>query len=198
MKKSFLKILALLCILAQGMMLTACKNKQDVPRQPKSIVILYETHKQIATCPFELTINGADGKRLVRNGETNMADIITDAFREKAQAQIGLCNGGGIRASIPAGIITYGDVINVQPFNNQMVRVEATGSTIIAILDSCTASLPDECGSFPQVACVTPCINDRTPLPMSMSMMTPPAHGCLSTRKAHTPSAQRTTVRKTV
>lgn len=120
------------------------------------------THKQIATCPFELTINGADGKRLVRNGETNMADIITDAFREKAQAQIGLCNGGAIRTSIAAGIITYGDVINVQPFNNQMVRVEATGSTIIAMLDSCTASLPDECGSFPQVAGLRYTVHQRS------------------------------------
>lgn len=110
------------------------------------------THKQLATCPFELTINGTDGKRLVRNGETNMADIITDAFREAAQAQIGLCNGGGIRANIPAGVITYGDAINVQPFNNQMVKAEATGSTIVAMLESCTASLPDENGSFPQVS----------------------------------------------
>ena len=120
------------------------------------------THKQLATCPFELTINGPDGKRLVRNGETNMADIITDAFREIAQAQIGLCNGGGIRASIPAGIITYGDVINVQPFNNQMVRVEASGSTIIAMLESCTASLPDESGSFPQVAGLRYTVHQRS------------------------------------
>jgi len=120
------------------------------------------THKQLATCPFELTINGSDGKRLVRNGETNMADIITDAFREIAHAQIGLCNGGGIRASIPAGIITYGDVINVQPFNNQMVRVEASGSTIIAMLESCTASLPDECGAFPQVAGLRYTVHQRS------------------------------------
>lgn len=120
------------------------------------------THKQLATCPFELTINGSDGKRLVRNGETNMADIITDAFREIAQAQIGLCNGGGIRASIPAGIITYGDVINVLPFNNQMVRVEASGSTIIAMLESCTASLPDESGVFPQVAGLRYTVHQRS------------------------------------
>lgn len=110
------------------------------------------THRQLATCAFDLTINGADGKRLVRNGETNMADIVADAFRVKVQAQIGLCNGGGIRASIPAGIITYGDAINVQPFNNQMVKAEATGSIILTMLESCTASLPEEFGSFPQVS----------------------------------------------
>ena len=110
------------------------------------------THQQLATCAFDLTINGADGKRLVRKGETNMGDIIADAFRTIAQAQIGLCNGGGIRSNIPAGIITYGDAINVQPFNNQMVRVEAAGSNIIALLKSCTAYLPEEYGSFPQVS----------------------------------------------
>jgi 2',3'-cyclic-nucleotide 2'-phosphodiesterase (5'-nucleotidase family) len=110
------------------------------------------THRQLATCAFDLTINGPDGKRLVRKGETNMADIVTDAFREVTQAQIGLCNGGGIRASIPAGIITYGDAINVQPFNNQMVIAQASGSTIVAMLESCTASLPEEIGAFPQVS----------------------------------------------
>ena len=110
------------------------------------------THRQLATCAFDLTINGTDGKRLVRKGETNMADIVTDAFRELTQTQIGLCNGGGIRANIPAGIITYGDAINVQPFNNQMVLAEASGSTIVAMLESCTASLPEETGTFPQVS----------------------------------------------
>lgn len=110
------------------------------------------THKQLATCAFELTINGPDGKRLVRNGETNMANIITDAFREVTKTQIGLCNGGGIRASIPPGVITYGDAINVQPFNNQMAIAQATGSTILTMLESCTASLPEEIGTFPQVS----------------------------------------------
>ena len=53
-------------------------------------------------------------------------------------------------------------MINVQPFNNQMVRVEASGSTIIAMLESCTASLPDECGVFPQVAGLRYTVHQRS------------------------------------
>ena len=41
MKKTFLGIVALICSLVSGGMLTSC-NKNEVPQQPKSIVILYE------------------------------------------------------------------------------------------------------------------------------------------------------------
>ena len=41
MKKTFLGIVALICSLVSGGMLTSC-NKNEIPQQPKSIVILYE------------------------------------------------------------------------------------------------------------------------------------------------------------
>jgi 2',3'-cyclic-nucleotide 2'-phosphodiesterase (5'-nucleotidase family) len=108
--------------------------------------------RQIAATEFALTINDADGNRLVRRGVTNLADLVTDAFRHAMQAEIGLSNGGGIRANILAGDISYGDLINVMPFDNHMAKIAATGAQIVAMLERCTAALPEEDGQFPQVS----------------------------------------------
>ena len=35
-------------------------------------------------------------------------------------ADVAMVNGGGVRAAIPAGEITYGDIINVHPFGNEV------------------------------------------------------------------------------
>lgn len=120
------------------------------------------TSRQIATCDFDLTINDANGHRLVRCGETNMADLVCDAYRHIMQADIGLSNGGGIRSGISAGNITYGDIVNVQPFDNHMVKIEATGAQIIDMLTACTAGLPDEEGQFPQVSGLRYTIHQRS------------------------------------
>ncbi len=110
------------------------------------------TSRQVATSDFDLTINDANGNRLIRCGETNLGDLVTDAFRQALQADIGLCNGGGIRSGIKAGNITYSDVINVLPYNSSMVKIEATGAQITTMLKYCTALLPEENGHFPQVS----------------------------------------------
>lgn len=110
------------------------------------------TSRQRAYSDFELTVNDADGNRLVRRGETNLGDLVTDAFRSLMQAEIGLCNGRGLRNSIKAGNINYGDVVNALPFDNCIVKIETKGEDILAMLTQCTARLPAEIGQFPHVS----------------------------------------------
>ena len=78
------------------------------------------SNRQVATSDYELTINGPNG-RLIRSGETNLGDLIADAFRITMNADIGLINGGGVRSGIPAGVITYGDIVNVLPHDNNVL-----------------------------------------------------------------------------
>lgn len=68
---------------------------------------------------MELTINGADGKRAVRNAETNLGDLCADAYRILLGADIAFVNGGGVRDNIKVGDITYGDIIKVHPFGQR-------------------------------------------------------------------------------
>ena len=110
------------------------------------------TSARIGETDYELTINGTDGNRLVRSGETNLGDLVADAFRLTMEADIGLVNGGGIRNSIPAGVITYFHAIDVQPFDNHLCKIKATGAQILEMLENCTRITPGEDGQFPQVS----------------------------------------------
>ena len=111
-----------------------------------------ETSRQLCKADFELTINDVNGQRLVRKGETNLGDLVTDAYRYATQAEIGLTNGGGLRNSIKVGLITYGDVLNSLPFENYIIKMEATGAQLMEMLEKCTAQLPQEDGTFPHVS----------------------------------------------
>jgi len=97
-----------------------------------------------------------DGDRgRVRTRETNLGNLIADAMLWKARpagAQIAIQNGGGIRASIPAGPVTLGQALEVLPFGNYLVVLSLTGEQIIAALENGVSQVENVAGRFPQVA----------------------------------------------
>ncbi len=110
----------------------------------------------VATAEFALTTDDPEtGERAVRRAETNLGDLCADAYRCVLGADIGLVNGGGVRAGIAAGDITYGDILNVFPFGNAACVVEATGQQILDALEMGVMDLPGESGSFQQVSGMT-------------------------------------------
>ncbi len=111
-----------------------------------------DLQKVVSNTKFELTINGDDGKRLVRKGETNLGDLAADAMRFAVGAQIGIENGGSVRVTIPAGPVKYQDILNVMPFANGMCLIRATGRQIKDALAQGASKLPEESGGFLQVS----------------------------------------------
>jgi len=110
----------------------------------------------VAHTDVDLTIEDpASGERMVRLAETNLGDLCADAYRAMSGADIAFVNGGGVRATIKEGDITYGDIIKVHPFGNNMCMVEATGEEIYQALEMAAHSLPDEFGGFLQVSGLT-------------------------------------------
>jgi len=98
------------------------------------------------------TTDPKTGERMVRSNETNLGDLCADAYRAMSGADIAFVNGGGVRVSIPAGDITYGDIIKVHPFGNQMCVIEVTGAEILDALEMSAAKVPAEYGGFLQVS----------------------------------------------
>ena len=98
------------------------------------------------------------GDRRVRNGETNLGDLCADAYRYVMSQSIGkpidigIVNGGGVRADIAAGDITFGQIINVHPFGNAACVIEATGQQILDSLEMSAMNYPAELGGFQQVS----------------------------------------------
>ena len=118
----------------------------------------------VAKTDVELTVNDPEtGERAVRNSETNLGDLCADAYRAKTGADIGLINGGGVRANIAAGDITYGNIIDVQPFGNSLCVVEATGQQILDCLEMGAVHAPEENGGFMQVSGLSYTVNTYIP-----------------------------------
>lgn len=119
------------------------------------------TQEVVGKSETTLTVNDpTTGKRAVRSRETNLGDFCADAYRAVMGADIGFINGGGIRADIKEGKVTYGDVIAVHPFGNTACLVEVKGSQILDALELGAMHVGTaESGGFLQVSGLTYRIN---------------------------------------
>lgn len=93
----------------------------------------------------------------------NLGDLCADAFRYVMDADIGYVNGGGLREALHAGDITFNDLLNVFPFNNQVVLAEVSGQTIKDMLELTMMNWPVEDSSFPHMSGLTFSVNTNIP-----------------------------------
>ena len=80
----------------------------------------------------------------LRIGQTNLGNIVTDAYLDITGADVAFENAGGIRASIKVGDVTYGDIIGVSPYGNYIVTKKITGKQLLEILET-SLSIQLEC-----------------------------------------------------
>ena len=120
----------------------------------------------------EVVLDGSRPK--VRMEETNLGDFIADAVLWQARMATAaegtnidgaIVNGGGLRASIPAGAVTQGAVQGVLPYRNQVCVVTMTGETLLEIMEAATAAAPYPAGAFPQVSGIEMTV--RTDIPFA-------------------------------
>ena len=109
------------------------------------------------------TLDPTTHKRAIRNSETNLGDFCADAYRAMVGADIAFANGGGIRADIEEGDITYEEIINVHPFGNEICMIETTGQDILDALEIGACEYPIENGGFLQVSGLSYTIDPSIP-----------------------------------
>ncbi len=101
-----------------------------------------------------------DGDRMTcRFAECTMGDLTVDAAKWAVQSegtQIVILNAGSLRASIPAGEVSWGSVLEVLPFGNTIATFELSGADVWKALENgvSRADNPDNegTGRFPQVS----------------------------------------------
>ena len=103
------------------------------------------------------------GLRAVRKAETNLGDLCADASRYMMDADIGFMNGGGIRAGIEAGDITYEDALSVFPYGNMICMAEVSGQKIKDALEMGVKNYPEESGGFIHVSGLTYTVDSSVP-----------------------------------
>ena len=129
--------------------------------------------KKLSTVVGNTTVelNGARDPG-VRTEETNLGDLIADAFLWQAQQAVALKgitvdgaiqNGGTIRSSIDAGKITENDVLRVMPYHNYLQYVTLKGAVLLEVLEAATCTTPQAIGAFPQVAGITYTVDTTKP-----------------------------------
>lgn len=118
---------------------TIALSKYITPDEEAAALVadLYEEVRELADQPIGATVTAdLDGRREVcRVEECTMGNVIADAMRFNSGAQIALMNGGGVRAGIPAGEVTLGQALTVQPFSNLLATLELTGANVILALE---------------------------------------------------------------
>jgi 2',3'-cyclic-nucleotide 2'-phosphodiesterase / 3'-nucleotidase / 5'-nucleotidase len=72
-------------------------------------------------------------------GEYGLGRLIADAQRNVAKADVALVNNGGIRADVAAGLATWGDLYEVEPFQNRLLRLAVSGKVLREALEHTVA-----------------------------------------------------------
>ena len=110
-----------------------------------------------------IDIGSADGvfdgdRDRVRKQPTNLGTLLARTMMERTGADLALMNSGGVRDSLPAGRLSYRDVLKVQPFGNTVCVVRLTGAELLIYLQAAARMTPGS-GAFAQTAGVRLLIN---------------------------------------
>lgn len=124
--------------------------------------------KVIGRSEVYLTMYDEEGYNAVRYTETNIGNFCADAFRVFTNADIAMINGGGIRADINIGDITFNDILAVMPFGNMTYTATMTGQQLMDALEFSVSSLPELFGGFLQVSGMKFDVNPNIPSPVVM------------------------------
>lgn len=76
----------------------------------------------------------------VRSGETLLGNLVSDLMQGAAKASdsavASFTNGGGLRADIPSGTVTFGQALSVLPFGNTLYAMDLTGQDVIDLMEA--------------------------------------------------------------
>ncbi len=93
-----------------------------------------------------------------KNQETNLGDLACDAVRAYYEAHTGkacdlaIVNAVGVRKNIPAGKITYAQLLEVESYCNRMVALEVSGQYLLDLLEAGASNAPKDNSYFLQVS----------------------------------------------
>jgi 5'-nucleotidase len=103
---------------------------------PAATALMLAAEQKVAFSTRKIAVAAMDmGRTPNRAGESALGNLIADAHRWALASDFAFTNPGGIRADIAAGEVTCGELYAVQPFNDQLVRMELTGQQIYDLLN---------------------------------------------------------------
>lgn len=95
------------------------------------------------------------GDRTIDKGETNLGDLVADAYRNAAGSDIALVESSELKANLKVGELTYRDVMRVLPEGKEISVMEVTGADLMDALEMSARLYPNANGGFLQVSGLT-------------------------------------------
>ena len=121
--------------------------------QNTEMLALLQPYQDFGQRTLSVAVGSSDAKldgdrATVRKATTNLGVLIGQAMVEKTHSDFAIVNSGGIRDSLPAGTITYKDILKVQPFGNTLATLTLTGAQVWDYLNV-AAGMSQGAGGFP-------------------------------------------------
>lgn len=136
----------------------------------------------LATSSINFVAHDKDASWLVRRSETNLGDLVADAYyyclnylfgesEQNAKCDVTIFNGGAVRADVPSKIWKMLDCRQVLAYDNSVVVKKMKGSVLKIYLEFVTRGITtpiSEIGAFPQVQGITFKIDPTEPVTIVM------------------------------
>jgi 2',3'-cyclic-nucleotide 2'-phosphodiesterase (5'-nucleotidase family) len=131
----------------------------DVTPDPEVAAVVARYEQQAGAemdVPLGVTALALDSRTaIVRTREAAIGNIVADAMRAAAHADVAIMNGGGIRGGklyAANAAISRRDVLAELPFGNRVVAFDIGGHALKAAIENGLSQLPNASGRFPQVS----------------------------------------------
>lgn len=118
--------------------------------------------QKVAYSAYDL-VAYTETEHTIRKEETNLGDLVADAYRTLLGTDIAISNAGGIRTNLHKGDITFQNIIDIHPFGNYIMSMEVTGLDIKNALEMGAKRLPQADEGFVHVSGITYSIDTSIP-----------------------------------
>lgn len=108
-----------------------------------------------ASTSSRLEAASTSGSRTIEAGETNLGDLVADAYRAATGADVALVDASEIKTNISAGGVSYNDVIRAVPANDGISVAQISGFDLMDALEMSVRLYPAKNKNFLQVSGIT-------------------------------------------
>ncbi len=121
--------------------------------------------------PVGVTLGSAI--RRANKVESPLGNLFAELMRQAAPgAEVGITNGGSLRADLPAGKLTYGELFEAMPFDNRLATLRMTGAELRQVITKHLESDAHGIISVAGMRVVAKC----TPKGLSVQLVRPNGH----------------------
>lgn len=143
----------LLAALAASALFTSCRSHYQVTGVRRSVIVVdsrYDAQPDIEAAeflqPYKHIVDSVMGPVVGQSAkymtadrpEGTLSNLLADIMVWSAKdygetADLGVYNMGGVRADLPMGNVTYGDVLDIAPFENKIAFTTLSGKDLLKL-----------------------------------------------------------------